>query len=82
MLSIKYNKSLLVGLFIGLMKTVIAILGVLIVIGYIDKLTDGEYKTIGQSILLFFIFGLFIWLAKKLVNGQSVYDAKGWQVVN
>ena len=78
MLSIKYNKSLLVGLFIGLMKTVIAILGVLIVIGYIGKLTDGEYKTIGQWIFLGLICGIFIWLAKKLVNGQSVYSEKDW----
>ena len=49
MLSIKYNKSLLVGLFIGLMKTVIAILGVLIVIGYIGELTDGGRVEVGLS---------------------------------
>ena len=82
MLSIKYNKSLLVGLFIGLMKTVIAILGVLILIGYVNELLDDEYKSIGQWILMVLILGLFVWLGKKLVNGQSVYDAKGWQVVN
>ena len=82
MLSIKYNKSLLVGLFIGLMKTVVAILGVLILIGYVNELLDDEYKSIGQWILMVLILGLFVWLGKKLVNGQSVYDAKGWQVVN
>ena len=81
-LSIKYNKSLIIGLFIGVMKMVVAILGVLIVIGYIGELTDKEYKTIGQWILLGLIFGFFIWLAKKLVNGQSVYATKGWQVIN
>ena len=77
-LSIKYNKSLLVGLFIGLMKTVVAILGVLILIGYVNELLDDEYKSIGQWILMVLILGFFVWLGKKLVNGQSVYSEKDW----
>ena len=77
-LSIRYNKSLLVGIFIAIMKTVVAILGVLILIGYVNELLDKEYKSIGQWILMVLILGFFVWLGKKLVNGQNVYSEKEW----
>ena len=77
-LSIRYNKSLIVGIFIAIMKTVVAILGVLILIGYVNELLDKEYKSIGQWILMVMILGFFVWLGKKLVNGQNVYSEKDW----
>ena len=80
MLSIKYNRNIFFGLFIGFMKTVIAILGVLILIGYISDLLDDKKKSIGGVILSVLILGFFVWLGKKLVNGQSVYNEKGWAV--
>ena len=61
------------------MKTAIAILGVLILIGYISDLLDDK-KTIGGWILSVLILGFFVWLGKKLVNGQIVYNEKGWTV--
>lgn len=81
-LAVRYNKSLWIGIPVGVMKISIAIFLVLLffvlfVIPFLEKNKSGRKgnwmlglaMTVGIAVLMFRLF----------VNGEEVYDQKGWQ---
>lgn len=76
-LSITHNKNILLGLFVGIFKVLSALLGVLVLVGQVGKVLDNKSST-SEALIAILIFGIFIWLGGKLMNGEQVYLAKGW----
>jgi hypothetical protein len=78
--SILYNRSIIIGLFIGMVKCITATLGIFIIIGKIAKILDetvGLKATIWAAIIVFALG----WLGASLINGKEVYEQKGWDLV-
>jgi len=78
-LSVKYNKSIIMGIPIGIFKLLSALLGVLVLFGQIATMKDKNTNR-NQFIFAMLIFGWVVWLSKKLINGKNVYIARGWEV--
>ncbi len=76
-LGIKYNHSFLVGLPYGIFKLISVLIGVLILISQIVIMKDEKTKR-NQFFFAAMVFGAFIWLGKKLINGKKVYRNHGW----
>lgn len=81
-LSIFYNRSTALGIIVGLFKVVSALLGVLVVVSQIMALLghDERKHSAASAIFSVMIIGLFVWLGKKLINGEQVYIEKGWSL--
>lgn len=78
-LSIAHNRSVILGVFVGIFKVLAALLGVAVLIGQIEKIfsRDSDIKDMAVAGI---VIGIFVWLGKKLINGEQVYLAKGWQL--
>ncbi len=76
-LSIRYNHSFLVGLPYGIFKLISVLIGVLVLASQIATMKDEKTKR-NQFFFAAMVFGAFIWLGKKLINGKKVYKDKGW----
>lgn len=77
-LSILHNRNTILGIFVGFFKVLAALLGVLMLIGSVGKIFNKESST-KHVIIGVLVFGFFMWLGKKLINGDQVYLAKGWE---
>ena len=77
--SIKHNRNNTTGVFIGVYKLIFIVLGVFIVFGQINKIFDkkSSFKEIALASLLLPIFGA---LLRAMINGESVYLSKGWDL--
>jgi len=78
-LSVTHNRSLVLGLFVGLFKILSALLGVLVLISQINQMFSDNSST-KNDLLAMLVFGVFIWLGNKLINGEQVYLEKGWDL--
>ena len=78
-LSIKYNRSFLMGLIVGIFKLVSVLLGVLILISQVSIMKDEKTKR-KDFWFAILVFGAFWWLGKRLINGKIVYRDKGWEL--
>ncbi len=76
-LSIKYNRSFLLGLPYGIFKLISILIGVLVLISQIATMKDEKTKR-NQFFFAVIVSGVFIWLGKKLINGKKVYRNHGW----
>lgn len=79
--SIRYNRSVVLGLFVGFYKIVFLLLAVFAVLGSIDKIKDRS-STRGEFRLAALVLSLVIPIAKTLINGKSVHYRKGWLTKN
>jgi hypothetical protein len=78
-LSIFYNKSFFLGLFLGIIKTLSALIGVVILVMQLIKIGDDESDT-KDALLSAINIGMLFWFGSKLINGKAVYLAKGWEL--
>ena len=78
-LSIKYNRSFLIGLIVGIFKLISVLLGVLILISQVFIMKDEQTKR-KDFWFAILVFGVFWWLGKRLINGKRVYRDKGWDL--
>lgn len=78
-LSIKYNRSFVIGLVVGIFKLVSALLGALILISQVSAMKDEKTKRKNFWFAIL-VFGAFWWLGKRLINGKRVYRDKGWDL--
>jgi hypothetical protein len=76
-LSIRYNKSVLLGLPYGIFKLLSGLIGVLVLISQVFTMKDEKTKR-KDFWFAILVFGAFWWLGKKLINGKKVYREKGW----
>ena len=75
--AIKYNRSIALGLLVGLGKALISVLMAITFIGSFSGATDSRRSSrqaLGPAILLAAVG--FLWIS--LVNGRKVHEAKGW----
>lgn len=82
MLSVRHNRNIPLGIAIGLFKTVTAVLAFLVLLAFKPY---SKTDTLGGAInrqrewgIFLLVIGLLGWLASKLINGERVYEAKGW----
>ncbi len=68
--SIRHN-GLLLGLLIGVFKTVCAIFVTLLLLGKIADFFSDD-ASVGQRLLSVVVFGAFLWVLNCLVNGERV----------
>lgn len=85
-LSIKYNQSKIIGVIVGTFKVFSSLIGVLAFIGSLNKIFGNDSKTTRavkrQNALIGLIIMFFlVWLGRKLINGEDVYLAKGWNSI-
>ncbi len=79
-LSIKYNKNIFIGMIIGVFKVIISCLGVLIL--FFQFLTVlSEKSSSRDKIVATMIIGSLIYITKSLINGEEVYENKGWELI-
>jgi hypothetical protein len=79
LLSIRYNKSVLLGLPYGIFKLLSGLIGVLVLISQVFTMKDEKTKR-KDFWFAILVFGAFWWLGKKLINGKKVYREKGWSL--
>lgn len=76
-ISVFYNKSVGIGIIVGLFKLISALLGTVVVAAQISKLFDNKTSLKG-AIFAMMVISVFLWIGKKLINGEQVYIEKGW----
>lgn len=79
--AINYNKSLSVGIMVGVFKVMLGLLTLVIVLG---SLGGGNNRARGRSssaIATLAIIGLLFWVYRAVINGPSVYAKKQWPLV-
>ncbi len=78
-LSIFYNRNTALGIIVGLFKVLTALLGTLAIISQIQTLRSNK-STLKDAMWALILISIFMWLGKKLINGEQVYIAKGWSL--
>jgi hypothetical protein len=66
------SNGLILGLIIGVFKLVASMITVWCVIGFIGQITNDKRRGYGAWVLLMFLMGVFVWVLKKLINGDEV----------
>lgn len=66
------SNGLILGLIIGVFKLVASIITVWCVFGFIGQITSDKRRGYGAWVLLMFLMGVFVWVLKKLINGDEV----------
>jgi hypothetical protein len=76
--SIRHNRSMILGLAIGTLKLAAASFTVLSVAGQLSRLSDSgsTRRERTDAMLILAVIGFVWWV---LVNGQRVYEKRGWQ---
>ncbi|MHB8425706.1 MAG: hypothetical protein ACYDB9_11255 [Gammaproteobacteria bacterium] len=74
--AVKYNRNVPLGVLIGVCKLVISILLIVLSLGYL--LGPNDKRTRGQNLFALIALGAIAWLWIKLVNGERVYEKRGW----
>jgi uncharacterized protein (DUF2062 family) len=77
--AIYYNRSMVLGLIIGIVKILTAIVGVVIILGQFQKLFEDDSSS-KDVIVAMFLLGLFSWIGNRLINGEKVYEKQGWEL--
>jgi amino acid permease len=77
--AIDYNRSMVIGLIIGVVKILTAIVGVVMILGQFQKLFEDDSSS-KDVIVAMFLLGLFTWIGNRLINGEEVYEEKGWEL--
>jgi uncharacterized protein len=74
--AIKHNKNLYIGLLVGVFKVVFtAVTSISAVLQALRFVEAKSRKDMAMSALIVVILG---WIAKKMVNGERVYNLKNW----
>ncbi len=73
--SIKYN-GLILGLFIGFFKIISAIIIAILSIGLIGKIFNNENASTSQRLFGLVLFGIFLFVIGKLINGNEVMERR------
>lgn len=76
--AVKYNRSAVLGLLIGVCKLIISVLLIVLSLNYLFDMNSKRVR--GQNLFAFLALGGIAWLWIKLVNGKRVYEKKGWIV--
>lgn len=78
-LSIQHNRNIILGTIIGIFKIIASLIGIVVVVGQIYTFfSDNSNRK--DTFIAMIIFGIFIWLGKQLINGEKVYENKGWLI--
>ena len=77
--SIRHNRSITLGLLVGLFKIVFLTLTAIVVLGQMSKLTD-EKTTFIEALGSILMIAACAILARAMINGPEVYAAKGWEL--
>lgn len=77
--AIRYNRNVALGLFIGLFKVVISLAMAFTAIGSLSSIFDKKTSARGAGIFaLAIMLTGFLWVV--LINGEKVYNKKGWEI--
>ena len=75
--AIRYNRNIVFGLFVGICKVIISLAMALTVMGSLNAIVDKKTSLRGTILITIFLSILgFLW--KALINGERVYNKKGW----
>lgn len=78
--SVKHNRSILLGLIIGLFKIIfISLIGVVIIDQILVITNKGNSNKIKTTSAVFLF--VFIFLAHAMINGHKVYEKRNWPLV-
>jgi hypothetical protein len=77
--AIRHNRSIALGLLVGLFKIVFLALTVIVIFGQISKITD-ERTSFGEAVFAALLLVICYVVAKAMINGPEVYVAKGWEL--
>lgn len=77
-LSINHNENLIIGIIVGIFKVSLSLIMLVFVLGALSNLLDDK-KPISAKIITFIMLGLFGWIAFKMVNGERVYEKRGYE---
>lgn len=78
--AVKYNRNVPLGLLIGVCKLVISILLIVLSLNYLFGTNNKRGR--GNSLFALIVLGGIAWLWMKLINGERVYEKKGWPAPN
>jgi len=77
--AIRHNRSIFLGLFIGVFKIVFLALTVLVIAGQLQKMFD-EHSSFGDILVSLLLVAACVAVAGGMINGRKVYAVKGWEV--
>ena len=75
--SIKHNRSIMIGLLVGLYKIAFLLFSVFAIVGYFSKVTGRRSASRDILIATLLFFGFRV-IAYAMINGERVYLEKGW----
>jgi hypothetical protein len=73
--SIKHN-GLILGLFISFFKILSAVIIAILSIGLIGRIFDSEKATFSQRMFALVLFGILLFVIRKLINGTEVRERR------
>ena len=71
----KHN-GLFLGFFVGIFKILTSFLGSLVLCLQVGHFFSNS-SNLRDRLLAIFVFGIFLWLGKRLINGKKVYINRG-----
>ena len=72
-----HNRSATLGLFVGVFKVIFVALTVMVIIAQIGKMIDAK-SSVKDKVLAVIFLAIIGAVAKAMINGPEVYQAKGW----
>jgi hypothetical protein len=75
--SIRHNRSIMLGLVIGIFKVAFLLFSIIAVIGYFAKVSDKK-TTVREIFIVTILLLGFRAIAYAMINGERVYASKGW----
>jgi len=74
-----HNRSVTLGVFVGVFKVVFVSLTIMVIIGQIGKMVDDK-SSVKDKVLAVIFLAIVGAVAKAMINGPEVYQSKGWAV--
>ena len=72
-----HNRSAALGVFVGVFKVVFVALTIMVILGQIGKMVDDKVS-VKDKVLAVIFLAIIGAVAKAMINGPEVYQAKGW----
>ncbi|GAB1411717.1 hypothetical protein MASR1M97_04530 [Candidatus Desulfobacillus denitrificans] len=75
--AIAHNRSIALGLLVGLFKIVFLALSIVVILGQFSRLTE-ERTSFGDAVVAILLIAACVIVTRAMINGQEVYAVKGW----
>lgn len=77
--SVRNNKSIVIGVFVGVFRIIYAALAIFFVIDAVGRISSSESSR-REGVAAAVMISVIAIITKLMINGRKVYSAKGWEL--